>query len=95
MTDSPSRYQQVATAARCIHDGFLDYNRAFREITARAGRRFEERDWKGQMADIAARVELYELWARRTVEILRTELGEDLAGHAFWAEVRECFGLRV
>ena len=95
MIDSPSRYQRVATAARCIHDGFLDYNRAFREITARAGRRFEERDWKGQMADIAARVELYELWARRTVETLRTELGEDLAGHAFWAEVRECFGLRV
>jgi len=95
MTDRPSRYQRVATAARCIHDGFLAYNRSFREITARAGRRFEERDWKGQMADIAARVELYELWAQRTVETLQHEIGDELAGHAFWAEVRECFGRRV
>ncbi|RZU98597.1 bifunctional isocitrate dehydrogenase kinase/phosphatase [Spiribacter vilamensis] len=95
MIDSHPRYQQVATAARCIHDGFLEYNRAFREITARAGRRFEERDWKGQMADIAARVELYELWAGWTVESLRTALGDDLANADYWAEVRECFGLRV
>lgn len=95
MSDSHPRYQQVATAARCIHDGFVAYNRSFRAITARAGRRFEERDWKGQMADIAARVELYELWARQTVETLEGELGTDLADHGFWAEVRECFGRRV
>ncbi len=95
MSGGEQHYRQVAAAACCIHDGFIRYNRQFRRITARAGRRFEERDWKGQMADIAARVELYELWAGRTVKALNAELGDDLAGHSFWAEVRECFGLRV
>jgi isocitrate dehydrogenase kinase/phosphatase len=64
-------------------------------VTSRARRRFEQRDWKGQMADIAARVELYETWARRTVGQLRRDLGDDFADHDFWPAVREAFGLRV
>ncbi len=89
------RGELVASAARSIYDGFLSYNTQFRQITARAKTRFEQRDWKGQMADIAARIELYELWATRTVSLLKRELGPAFSDHAFWPDVREYFGLRI
>lgn len=85
----------VAAAARRIHRGFEQYNRQFRRITTRARRRFEHRDWKGQMADIALRIELYETWARRTVKGLRQDLGEQLLDHDLWPAIREYYGLRV
>jgi isocitrate dehydrogenase kinase/phosphatase len=85
----------VADAARRIHDGFERYNRQFRRITDRARRRFEERDWKGQFEDIAARVELYERWANRTERVLRQSLGQRVTDHALWPNIRTCFGLRV
>lgn len=90
-----SREQLVAEAARRIHDGFDRYNRQFRRITDRARRRFERRDWKGQLADIAARVELYEQWARRTVQALRGELGAHFSDHDLWPEIRDYYGRRV
>ncbi len=90
-----SREQSVAEAARRIHDGFDRYNRQFRRITDRARRRFEQRDWKGQLADIAARVELYEQWAKRTVEALRRELGPQVTDHGLWPDIRDYYGQRV
>ena len=97
MSESPATRQGelVAATAQCIYDGFIRYNRQFRRITARAKTRFEQRDWKGQMADIAARIELYELWAKRTVKRLERDLGTGITEHDFWAEVRDYFGLRV
>lgn len=85
----------VAEAARRIHTGFERYNLQFRRITDRARRRFEERDWKGQFEDIAARVELYERWANRTERTLRASLGDRVADHDLWPDIRACFGLRV
>ncbi|WP_067562420.1 bifunctional isocitrate dehydrogenase kinase/phosphatase [Halofilum ochraceum] len=85
----------VAEAARRIHDGFERYNLQFRRITDRARRRFEERDWKGQFEDIAARVELYERWANRTERTLRASLGDHVTDHDLWPDIRACFGLRV
>ncbi len=95
MAQGRAHTHRIAEAARCIHEGFSRYNDEFRRITARAKRRFEERDWKGQMADIAARVELYELWVTRTVKALNQSLDEALTDHALWADIRHCFGLRV
>jgi len=95
MSTDPSREQLVAEAARRIHDGFDRYNRQFRRITDRARRRFEERDWEGQFADIAARVELYEHWANRTEQAIRTWLGERVTDHELWPEIRAYYGRRV
>ncbi|MDD9981856.1 MAG: bifunctional isocitrate dehydrogenase kinase/phosphatase, partial [Gammaproteobacteria bacterium] len=52
----------VARCSRLIYEGFESYNRQFRRLTDRARRRFEERDWKGQIQDIGERVELYDKW---------------------------------
>ncbi|MDR9433323.1 MAG: bifunctional isocitrate dehydrogenase kinase/phosphatase [Spiribacter sp.] len=95
MTDTVTQTRAVAGAAWRIHEGFNRYNKQFRRITNRARRRFEQRDWKGQMADIAARVELYETWVRHTVNKLNHELGTQLTDHALWPEIRDCYRLRV
>ena len=91
----PTRDELVAEAARQIYDGFDRYNRQFRRITDRARRRFEERDWKGQFADIAARVELYEHWATRTESEIREWLGDHVTEHELWSDIRSYYGLRV
>ena len=91
-SDTP---QPIAPAAEHIHQGFEQYNRQFRRITNRARRRFEQRDWKGQMADIAARIELYEYWVRRTVKALKTDLGATFSDHNIWSSLREYYGLRI
>lgn len=91
MTISPN----IPPAARVIHDGFTGYNRAFQQITDRARRRFEQRDWAGQLRDIGERVELYEAWVRQTIDDLDAVLGEQLTDHAAWRELRDYFGNRV
>ncbi|MDZ7748171.1 MAG: bifunctional isocitrate dehydrogenase kinase/phosphatase [Halofilum sp. (in: g-proteobacteria)] len=85
----------VPGAARLIHDGFVQYNRAFKRVTDRAKRRFEQRDWQGQFRDIAERVELYEQWASRTERALRKHLGESVRDHGLWQDIRGYFGERV
>ena len=57
-----NRQIDVARCSRLVYEGFERYNRQFRRITDRARRRFEERDWKGQIQDIGERVELYDKW---------------------------------
>ena len=85
----------IPEAARLIHDGFVQYNRAFKRITDRAKRRFEQCDWQGQFRDIAERVELYETWVNRTERALRAYLGETVGDHALWQDIRAYFGERV
>ena len=91
----PACERRVAEAARRIHDGFERYNDQFRGITDRARGRFEARDWEGQFADIAARVELYEHWANRTERSIRDWLGECVADHELWPEIRAYYGRRI
>ncbi|MBS3785471.1 MAG: bifunctional isocitrate dehydrogenase kinase/phosphatase, partial [Gammaproteobacteria bacterium] len=93
--EATGRAALVARTAWRINDGFDRYNQDFRRITARAKKRFVARDWKGQMADIARRVELYEQWAQRTVKHLHTDLGDQITDHKLWEAVREYFGRRI
>ena len=85
----------AAEAARVIHDGFTAYNHEFQQITDRARRRFEQRDWAGQLRDVAERVELYEQWVNRTLTELRAHLGDHVIDHAVWQGLRSYFGDRV
>jgi isocitrate dehydrogenase kinase/phosphatase len=54
-------------AAALVLDAFLDYNARFSDITRRAKRRFERRDWKYVRVDAAARIDLYEVCVRETL----------------------------
>ena len=85
----------VARCSRLIYEGFERYNRQFRRITDRARRRFEERDWKGQIQDIGERVELYDKWCMKIQLRLRRGLKGDVDRRDCWRQVRDHYGSRI
>ncbi len=85
----------IARCAQIIYDGFERYNTQFKRITDRARRRFEQRDWKGQIQDIGERVELYDKWAVKIHRQLRKEFGRKYNQRVGWRAVRNYFGSRL
>ena len=85
----------VARCARRIYEGFESYNRQFRRITERARRRFEQRDWKGQIQDIGERLELYDKWCLKIQLRLRRGLGTGDDRRERWRRVRDYYGSRI
>ena len=85
----------VARCSRLIYEGFESYNRQFRRLTDRARRRFEERDWKGQIQDIGERVELYDKWCLKIQLKLRRGLKAGADSRDRWRRVRDHYGSRI
>lgn len=75
-------------AAALILDAFLDYNARFSDITRRAKRRFERRDWKYVRVDAAARIDLYDVCIRETLGRLELLLEERVRSRQVWAAIR-------
>ena len=88
-------HSDVARSAQLVYEGFERYNRQFRRITDRARRRFEQRDWKGQIQDIGERVELYDKWCLKIQRELRRELPEGNDRRDWWRRVRDYYGSRL
>ncbi|MBN8482455.1 MAG: bifunctional isocitrate dehydrogenase kinase/phosphatase [Xanthomonadales bacterium] len=82
-------------AAALILDAFLDYNARFSDITRRARRRFERRDWKYVRVDAGARIDLYDVCIRETLGRLELLLDERVRSRPLWASMREAFAARV
>ncbi|WP_440225727.1 bifunctional isocitrate dehydrogenase kinase/phosphatase [Dokdonella sp. MW10] len=78
-------------AAALILDAFLDYNARFSDITRRAQRRFERRDWKYARVDAAARIDLYDVCIRETLGRLELLLDERVRSRPLWAAMRGAF----
>lgn len=76
-------------AAALVLDAFLDYNARFSDITRRAKRRFERRDWKYVRVDAAARIDLYEVCVRETLGRLELLLEERLRSRTIWSSIRD------
>jgi isocitrate dehydrogenase kinase/phosphatase len=88
----PSRAPTVAYgAAQCIVGGFDDYNARFSDITRRARRRFERRDWKPAQADANARIDLYEQCVRETLARLEALLEERVRSRPLWRAIRDVY----
>ena len=85
----------VARCARLVYEGFESYNRQFRRLTERARRRFEQRDWKGQIQDIGERVELYDKWCLKIQLRLRRKLGTGDDRRERWRRMRDHYGSRI
>ena len=90
-----NRQLDVARCSRLVYEGFERYNRQFRRLTDRARRRFEERDWKGQIQDIGERVELYDKWCLKIRLQLRRELKAGIDRREYWRRVRDHYGARI
>ena len=75
--------------ALAIRDAFADYNGRFGDITRRARRHFETRDWSGARADAVARIELYDRCIREISLALQAHLGAQAQDRGLWSLVRD------
>ncbi len=87
----PSSADLAESAAKLILVSFDNYQRRFAEITLRARRRFEERDWPGIRADSVERMDLYE----KVLSEIAAEMGQLLKGRLqerpMWLEIKAAF----
>jgi isocitrate dehydrogenase kinase/phosphatase len=95
-TSRPSRETDAAPrAATLIARAFDDYNARFSDITRRARRRFERRDWKLAPQDAAARIDLYEICVHETLARLETLLDDRVRSRPLWRAIRPAFAARI
>jgi isocitrate dehydrogenase kinase/phosphatase len=88
MTVARSRDELVRECAQILVDLFADYNAEFREVTQRARRRFEERDWRGSQRDAVERIELYSKYVASGVELMHRRLGAEVHERAIWSSIK-------
>lgn len=82
-------------AATLIVGGFDDYNARFSDITRRARRRFERRDWKHAQTDATARIDLYEQCVRETLSGLEALLEERVRSRPLWRAILPAYAARI
>jgi isocitrate dehydrogenase kinase/phosphatase len=82
-------------AAAVVADGFDDYNARFSDITRRARKRFERRDWSLAQTDRLARIDLYGVCLRETLTRLEALLEERVRSRPLWRSVRDAFAERI
>lgn len=82
-------------AAARIADGFDDYNARFSDVTRRARKRFERRDWRQAQTDATARIDLYEICVRETLARLESLLEERVRSRSLWRDIRAAYALRT
>jgi isocitrate dehydrogenase kinase/phosphatase len=82
-------------AAALILDAFLDYNERFADITRRAKRHFEQRDWHAAQVDAVARIDLYDVCVGETLERLERLLDDRVRSRPLWASMRNEYALQI
>jgi isocitrate dehydrogenase kinase/phosphatase len=92
---SPQPTDPAQRAAARIADGFDDYNARFSDITRRARRRFERRDWRQAQTDATARIDLYEVCVRETLARLESLLEDRVRSRPLWRGIRTAFAERI
>lgn len=82
-------------AAALVQDAFEDYNARFSDITRRARRCFERRDWRRWQADAVARIELFDAFLPEAMGRLEALLGERIRSRQVWAAMRDAYAQRI
>jgi isocitrate dehydrogenase kinase/phosphatase len=95
MMQSGQREQLATDIAAVIARGFEEYNQEFCNITRRARRRFEEREWPLGQRDAVERIELYDRRIERCVAGLVGRMGALIADAALWTGIRDRYGALV
>jgi isocitrate dehydrogenase kinase/phosphatase len=86
---------QASAAAALLVDAFADYNARFADITRRARRRFERRDWQGSTLDARQRIDLYDICIRETQGRLDGLLDDRVRSRPLWASMRQAFERQI
>ena len=79
----------VSAIAEQLVEAFLRYNADFRELTQRAARCFEERDWQQGRTNAVARIELYDKAVTRALGELGSTIEGSEDGKLAWMAVKE------
>jgi isocitrate dehydrogenase kinase/phosphatase len=78
----------VSAAVASIHAAYENYERGFEEITRRAQRRFERRDWSGAQADATERLTLYKAHVDAAVADVHDILKDGVMERTVWAAMK-------
>lgn len=87
LTDS----RLASLGARTIADAYTDLKKRFDDVTSRARRRFEERDWNGVAEDALERLHLYSPTAQETAEEVGRLLGDRQLDKTIWAAMKAAY----
>lgn len=87
MPPAHARQELIQRAAALVVDAFDDYNARFSDITRRARRRFERRDWEAHRRDTQARIGLYDECIAETIGRLEALLSERLLSRTLWLDI--------
>ena len=86
-----ARLELIQRAAALAVDAFDDYNARFSDITRRAKRRFERREWEGHRRDAQARIGLYDRCISETIGRLEAQLSERLLSRTLWLDIHSAY----
>jgi len=95
LPSSPGIADPAWRAAALVHDAFDDYNARFSDITRRARRCFERRDWRLAQRDANARIDLYEDCLRETLARLEGLLDDRVRSRPLWIAMRAAYAERI
>ena len=86
----PHRLNDVRAfdVAMAMLEGFNKHYRLFRETSAAAQARFEQRDWLGQQRAQRERIEFYDLRVQEAVDRLRSEFNVDEMSMDSWQQAK-------
>ena len=85
---APASTRMAARSAALILDAFLDYNERFSDITRRAQRWFERRNWNQAQIDLVWRMDLYDECLVDTLARLEVLLDDRIRARSLWAAMR-------
>jgi isocitrate dehydrogenase kinase/phosphatase len=85
----------VGAAVGAIASAYDEYARGFDEITSRARRRFELRDWAGAQADATARLQLYKAHVDAAVTDVHDILEDAVMERTVWGAMKLDHGDRI
>ena len=85
------RNDEAARAAALILDSFLDYHERFADITRRARRRFERRDWRLSPLDATSRIDLSRICLDEGLARLDRLADERIRARGFWEQAKIAF----
>src|SRR4051812_32728650 len=91
----PAASTTQARAAALIVDAFLDYNARFSDITRRAQRWFERRNWKQAQIDVVWRLDLYDECLIETLGRLELLLDDRIRNKPLWGAIRDDYAARI
>ena len=90
-----SALKLVPAATKFTLNSFNNYLLKFLEITGRAQRRFEHRDWTGRFRDAHQRLDLYEKSLDEAAIGLKRIMKHQLRSRKLWIKIKESYLLEI